>query len=303
MPDTRTQTFTAAVLLVSAVAVALLAACTPKTMPAKPPAVARTATVTVTADATEPVVTLDATTSQTATKVPSPPDPSYRLVLDSEFNGSSVDSSKWLTRTRWSRVPSKELEYYSTKALKVSGGNLKITATHKASGGRDYTSGAICTYGKFAFKYGYTEIRARVPKGAGLWPAFWIASNGDTKHAEIDIMEMVGQAPDKTYLVLHYADYKGDMKEVRRIYDGPDFSQDFHTWGLDWTPDHLVWYVDGVEEFRVDKKDETLYDLSLPSDQMYVIANLAVGGWAKKPAAGAFPAQMQIDYIRVYQKK
>ena len=242
--------------------------------------------------------------STSATIVPSPPDPGYRLVFDSGFGGTSLDSRYWKDSTRYGRRPGGIVNSYAAHALKVSDEMLTMQATAQPSWGRDYTSGGICTYGKYSFTYGYIEMRAKLPKGQGLWPAFWLASTGTPKRTELDIMEVLGQRPLQNNMVYHYLANDGGY---RRVYhtskDGPDFSSGFHRFALEWTRDRLVWYIDGVERFRIDAREAALYDITWPSDPVYITANLAVGGWALPPKSDAvFPADFVVDYIRVYQK-
>lgn len=226
------------------------------------------------------------------------PAPGYQLKYDSEFDLGQLDSSVWLTSSRWGRDPTHDLEHYSAEALRTGNGLLTFTAS-RGGFGRPYTSAAISSIGRFQFKYGYAEIRARIPKGQGLWPAFWLGAVTPSLSDEIDIMEMRGEAPSQNYMVVHWLNSAGQKREIRKIYAGPDFSRGFHTYACDWTPDRIVWYIDGVERFRVSKTDPGAH---IPSCDMYLTANLALGGWVGTPALHSVPAALQVDYIRVYQR-
>lgn len=169
---------------------------------------------------------------------------------------------------------------------------------------REYLSGIITSLNSYNFTHGYVEMRARVPSGQGLWSAFWLLTSKYVEDVpEIDIMEYLGQFPDEVNHTLHYFDTSDDWNLVSSpTYKttGPDYSQNFHTYGLAWHPDAIVWYVDGVEVKRV--TDE---DFLIAKQSMYIIANLAVGGtWPGSPDASTpFPAEFEIDYIRAYKKK
>ncbi|MGQ7848735.1 family 16 glycosylhydrolase [Granulosicoccus sp. 3-233] len=168
----------------------------------------------------------------------------------------------------------------------------------------DYLSGLITSSDSFNFTHGYAETRAKLPAGAGLWSAFWLLT---TKYVEdvpeIDIMEALGHAPEEIYHTLHYFDIENNWAKVSSptyVTTGPDFTEDFHTFGVSWTPDLLIWYVDGIETRRVNRNNFTV-----PKQAMYLLANLAVGGsWPGSPTSETiFPAVYELDYIRVYQKK
>jgi beta-glucanase (GH16 family) len=219
------------------------------------------------------------------------------LVFNDEFAGTAFNRKKWATSLPWGNTNQDELQYYTPSALAQRDGLLYITASRQPMGGRRYTSGVISTSRRFLFTYGYTEMRAQVPAGTGLWSAFWLVSPDSNSNEEADILEVLGSDPSKGYAVLHY----GTLTEKRKYlgtYRDPDLSAGFHTVALDWEPDHMIWYVDGVERYRV--------SANVPSGRMYIIANLTVGAatsWASAPDRyTVFPAQYKIDYIRVYQR-
>ena len=177
----------------------------------------------------------------------------------------------------------------------MSGGHLDITADRAPQEIRDkiwnypYTSGLITTQLSFAQLYGVFEIRARLPKGRGLWPAFWLLPKDLSWPPEIDIMESVGD-PSKVYFTLHSSAAKDPGLEVPISPDG------FHTFAVSWDARTVAWFVDGREAKRL----PTPPDMHKP---MYMLANLALGGdWAGSPDASTpFPAKLSIDYIRAYR--
>jgi beta-glucanase (GH16 family) len=213
-----------------------------------------------------------------------------RLIFNEEFSGDQLDTNYWSSEYRWGRTNEPELQYYSSDALQVSDGILHITADQREMEGMDYTSGLIASYDRFTFTYGYLEMRAKIPAGRGLWPAFWIHLNDDDKSGEIDVFEFLGHEPNIIHMSYHFP----ELQEF--WFNGPDYSQGYHTYAVDWEPDKIVWYVDGVERART--------TTDIPNEPMYIIANLAVGGdWPGSPDRNTkFPAQYDIDYIRVYQR-
>ena len=267
------------------------------------------------APAPEPVMAAAAPSSSSSSSggggVPS----GYNLVFSEEFDGSNVDSSKWNTKHRWgpNLTINNERQYYvdtnsnpdfGVKPFRFGGGKLEITADRTPSSlkgsanGKSYTSGVLTTYNKFKMKYGYVEMRAKMPKGQGLWPAFWLLNHYDNgTQPEIDVMEFLGNDVDTVYNVYHYKDgWQGKGSGTLRI-DGPDFTSDFHTFGMKWEPGKIVWYVDGKEVNRYESG-------SVSNEDMYIIVNLALGGsWGGDPDGSTpFPSAYTIDYIRAYQR-
>ena len=192
-----------------------------------------------------------------------------------------------------------------TKALGVNPfsidkGVLAITAAPVTDavkpflGDATYTSGVLTTKFTFAQQYGYFEIKAALPEGQGFWPAFWLMPTDNTWPPEIDIMEQLGNDPDTIFQTRHTAataDGKMDSSSVKTHLQD---SSDFHTYGLSWTKEYLIWYIDGVETRRI----ETPADMNKP---MYVLLNLAVGGdWGGAADATTGTGQYKIDYIHVF---
>lgn len=247
----------------------------------------------------------------------------WRLTFSDEFNGNSVDRSKWKFSDLWGNKTlggNDEKQCYSGRAISQSGGYLRITATRGqtpaaackgASHDLQYISGLLTTSGcpwyeksaecsrlaAFAQSYGYFEMRAKLPKGKGLWPAFWLVPLGSGTPPEIDIMEALEHQPSTVYQTYHYLDSTGAHQKAGNTFEGPDFSEKFSTFGIDWKPGLLVWYIDGREVFRFQNP-------AVSSEKMYLLLNLAVGGyWPGDPdETTTFPAEMLVDYVRVYQR-
>ena len=252
----------------------------------------------------ETTVTVIATASPDPTSTPAafeplsvPSKPGYRLVFSDEFIGPTLNAKKWETSLPWGNTNRVEQQYYTPESVSQRDGVLTMTARKKPTNGKSYASGVISSSDRFVFTYGYSEIRAQVPAGTGLWSAFWLVSPIQGSNDEADVMEILGSDPSKGYAVLHY----GTMAKKGRslsTYRNPDFSVGFHTFAVNWEPDLMVWYVDGVERYRVTQ--------NIPSTPMYLITNLAVGGvdsWSGPPNRYTeFPAELKVDYIRVFQR-
>lgn len=224
--------------------------------------------------------------------------PGFELAFAEEFDGERLDPARWKSGMPWGDHTLGEAAAYRQRGLSLGDGILTMTATNQQSGGRPYTSGAITSSGLREFTYGYAEVRAKMPRGRGLWPAFWLLSTGPGTTGEIDVFEVLGHEPRRVHMTLH-RDWGTGQSQEGTSWVGPDFSAAFHTFAVDWEPEHIVWYVDGVERFR-SKTD-------VPIRPMCLIANLAVGGptsWPGPPDAQTqLPASLEIDYIRVYQRR
>lgn len=220
--------------------------------------------------------------------------PALTLVFGDEFNSAALNLQKWQTQYVWGRTNGSELQYYSPSAFTLGNGTLNIKAEKKAQGGKPYTSGMITTYKSFRFTYGIVKARLRLPAGKGLWPAFWLLDYAGGAQ-EIDIMEMLGHQPTVQYMTLHFPVAGGGNDDLGTYYNGTNLTSGFHIFTMDWNAQRIIWYVDGVERYRV--------TTHIPTKPMYLIANLAVGGdWPGSPDQNTqFPASYSLDYIRIYK--
>ena len=231
------------------------------------------------------------------------------LLLGEEFNGSSLDTDRWSPCYHWAtdgctNLGNKNLQWYVPGQVQVGDGKLSLVARpEQVTGveGRefDYVSGLISGASPdrtlFAFKYGYVEARVKVPEGQGLWPALWMLPTSRSSIPEVDIFEIVGEEPNVVQMHTHWNE-DGEERHTGRNYRGPNFAEDWHTYGLEWKPDSLTWYVDGVERWRVSDRER------IPQEDMYLITNLAVGGeYTSAPNRSTqFPAALEVDYLRVW---
>ncbi|MBO4965584.1 MAG: family 16 glycosylhydrolase [Muribaculaceae bacterium] len=254
---------------------------------------------------------------------PAPTDPSievpegYELVWADEFNGSAL-SSDWTHEVQNSGWVNNELQNYVNGSFdgkpvtEVSDGTLKIHC-FKASNGKVY-SGRIYAKVNQGWKYGIFEARIKLPVGKGTWPAWWMMpANNDfnalpwPKCGEIDIMEEVGYHPNYTSSSIHceaYNHVKGTQKTAERLTAGAQ--TDFHNYRLEWTEDYIRTYIDGklLLSFTNDKKGNI--DTWPFTRAFYPILNLAWGGsWggAQGIDESCLPATMEVEYVRIFQKK
>ncbi|UQX03704.1 glycoside hydrolase family 16 protein [Streptomyces sp. RerS4] len=230
--------------------------------------------------------------------------------------GTAVDPGKWQIETG-DNVNNHERQWYTPGAANAALdglGNLVITArrenpgTHQCWYGRcEYTSARLNTAGRFTQKYGHVEARMKVPRGQGMWPAFWmlgedIGQVGWPNSGEIDVMENVGFEPSTVHGTLHGPGYSGagGIGAAYTLSGGRAFADDFHTFAVDWAPGSITWSVDGQ-----------VYQRRTPADlggqqwafdkPFFLILNLAVGGdWPGDPDGSTqFPSRLVVDYVRV----
>ncbi|MFE2262346.1 lectin [Streptomyces griseosporeus] len=230
--------------------------------------------------------------------------------------GAPVDGSKWQLETG-DNVNNHERQYYTsgTKNAALDGqGHLVITARRENPAGYQcwygscqYTSARLNTSGKFAAQYGHVEARMKIPRGQGMWPAFWmlgtdIGQVGWPNSGEIDVMENVGFEPSVVHGTIHGPGYSGSggIGAAYSLPGGQAFADAFHTFAVDWAPGSITWSVDG-----------NVYQRRTPADlggktwvfdkPFFLILNLAVGGyWPGDPdGSTAFPQQLVVDSVSV----
>ncbi|MFJ8748793.1 discoidin domain-containing protein [Streptomyces sp. NPDC102441] len=263
-----------------------------------------------------------------APPLPSDPANPPRLVWSDEFDGAAggtPDSSKW--RADPGTGPNNELENYTDhrNAALDGSGHLVMEARKEVTAGSScppdplsgsttcqYTSARMNTGATFQFTYGRVEARIKVPKGNGLWPAFWMMG-GDfltgrpwPYNGEIDIMEILGKDVKTAYSTVHAPAYNGGggIGAPYTLPGNADFSDDFHTWVADWNSKGITYSLDGRTVLTLDKEQvEQTRGPWIFDHPHYLILNLAVGGdWPGPTDAGTpFPAKMLVDHVRVYQ--
>jgi beta-glucanase (GH16 family) len=267
--------------------------------------------------------------AQTAQPQPAAATPAgYTLVWSDEFNapdGTIPDTKKWNYDLGGNGWGNHELEFYTDhpQNAQIKSANLVITAQKEPAtdkyGTRDYTSARIKTQNLFAQAYGRFESRIKIPKGEGMWPAFWmlgedIATIGWPRCGEIDIMENIGKEPATVHASLHGAAASGtdprnkkataDLTQIFSLPNNVNLSEDFHLYAVEWEPTTIRFFID-KENYATFAKTEWPQNAPWPFDhKFFLILNLAVGGdWPGPPDANTvFPQQMLVDYVRVYSR-
>jgi len=226
------------------------------------------------------------------------------LIWSEEFDTPGAPAAaKWGYDTGGGGWGNNELEYYTNRAdnAVVSNGTLKIIAKKEDYGGSAYTSARLLTKDKFSFKYGKLEVRAKLPADKGTWPAVWMLGNNIQTApwpacGEVDIMEHVANQLNKIFGTIHYPGHSG-ANGVGGTTMVSTATTDFHRYALVWSASTLQFLVDDVAFFTTPNSN------SMPFNQnFFIIVNMALGGNFGGTIDPAFSsAQMEIDYIRVYQ--
>lgn len=234
-----------------------------------------------------------------------------RLVFNDEFNeffgtplGTARGRPTWQTRYFYGArtlLTNHETQYFSDQTtgidpFRVADGTLTITAAPAGGlpNGATYSSGLITTHASFRPTYGYFEIRAKLPSGAGMWPAFWLLPADGAWPPEIDVFEALGSAPDMVFTTVHSAASKVHLQKQAKVAVSC-LTSAFHVFAVSWRPDVINWYVDGNVVFS----NPTPPDMHKP---MYLLIGLAVGGDGSWPGkAQGETASLMIDYVRGYQ--
>jgi beta-glucanase (GH16 family) len=320
------------------------------TTPAAPASDPTTAPPTTAAPTTTASTTTTPTTAPPATTTPTttPAPTGWKLAWSDEFNGSGLDGNKWNYDYSTFGDGNKELACMTSRSANVelSNGTLKIKAQKESGGyacpnetrtsefpdGRPYTSGAINSSGKFAVAFGRFEIRAKLPAGKGFWPAFWMTSQnypygGNGASGEIDAFEVFGQTPTDLLTSLHWyypsssqcPNGRWGCSMLNKHTTVSDTSAGFHTYAVEWDPDHIAWFFDGTKVFELGDGAPYQWASEAPKagsfsptyaapftavNPMKLRINLAVGGVGPgaPDASTPFPGVYAIDYVRVYKR-
>ena len=258
----------------------------------------------------------------------------YQMVWNDEFDGNSIDDSKWTfmigdgcdivddpcyfdyDSTRYlCGWGNNELQYYTDREENafISDGKLVIRAKKEIPfylGQHQYTSARMVTKNKGDWKYGRIDVRAKMPIGRGLWPAVWMLPTENVYgpwpcSGEIDIMEYLGHEPQRVLGTIHYGHDSWQFNSQTLDLEEGTFADDFHVFTVLWNDQCIQFQMDG-KDIGVPNTRSTTLPTTWPFDQeFHMILNIAVGGNlpGNPDASTIFPQTMEVDYVRVYQEK
>ncbi|MEM9055835.1 MAG: family 16 glycosylhydrolase [Pseudomonadota bacterium] len=256
--------------------------------------------------------------------------PAWQPVWSDEFDGDKLDAARWSADVWPARKVNDEDQAYTArrKNLRLENGRLVIEAHREDYEGARYTSGRVHSAGKGDFLYGRVEVRARLPRGKGSWPAIWMLPSDPFRYAtkcaegddwqgsatcdawpnsgEIDIMEHVGYQMGHVHGTVHNEAYywlKWEQRKGRILLD--DVDERFHVYVLEWSPERIDAFVDDTHYFAY--MNEGSGWRAWPYDHpFHLILNVAVGGMWGRAGGGIddsiFPQRMEVDYVRVFKR-
>ena len=243
------------------------------------------------------------TTTTTSTTLDTAGKP-YKLIWSDEFNGTSVDTTKWTFETG-NPVGNNEKEYYQAANATVANGNLMISAKLQTVNGFPYTSARMNTLNKFSAKFGLIQARIKLPLGAGLWPAFWsMGANINTvswpQCGEMDIMEHVNSSPT-IYGTMHW-NVNGHVQYGLTTDIGN--LDDYHLYAIEWDANSIKWYVDNTL-YCTGNIQNNINNTGVFQLPFFLLLNMAVAGDfpGQTVDESKLPASMYVDYVRVYKAK
>lgn len=240
----------------------------------------------------------------------------YELVFEDQFDIDGRPNDKfWDIEVAGHGGGNNEAQYYtdSEKNVFVKDGMLHIVALKESFKNKEYTSAKLLTYGKHSIQYGKVEVRAKLPKGLGSWPAIWMMPDSFKEGkswplcGEIDIMEHIGRRQDEVHFSLHTKTYnfQNEESQFTEVMNLPDMSNQFYTYGMEWDEEKISFSVDGETLAICNKTDrDDISEKGWPFDQpFYLILNLAVGGhWGGAVDDSTLPWVMNVESVKVYKK-
>ena len=227
----------------------------------------------------------------------------WDLVWGDEFDGTTINPANWVVQNGAANV-NNELEYYSPSDVYLENGSLVLKSEIATNGARRYASGEVRTGTLRTVKQGNAiEWRTQAPSGQGIWPANWLVDTpcdglngcGINWPPEIDVLELRGNEPNVNLMTHWWGTWPNEQHETTSFDAGTSLADAYHTYRLEWFPDSVVWYIDGIQRAK--------HTQNITSGLMQIVMNTAIGGlFAGNPdQTTVFPQYHRIDYVRVYR--
>ncbi len=227
----------------------------------------------------------------------------WALSWGDEFEGTTVDPANWIVQNGAANV-NNELEYYSPADVYVEAGSLVLKSEIATNGARRYASGEVRSGDLHTVRPGNAvEWRTQAPSGKGIWPANWLVNTpcdglngcGINWPPEIDVLELQGSAPTVNLMTHWWSTYPNQQHETTNFVSTTSFADDYHTFRVEWFPDSVVWYIDGVQRAK--------HIQNVTQGLMQIVMNTAIGGLfdGNPDQTTVFPQYHRVDYVRVYR--
>lgn len=223
-----------------------------------------------------------------------PPDTdNMELVFEDSFENEPIDAEKWRTNYPWGSRQHNYNGYVSSQNVYVYDEKLILKAEAKESNGAAYTTGMVAS--QTSFDPGYVEASVKIPPPSeGFWPALWLTPV-EVWPPEIDIFEFFGTDP-RAWMSYHYLDNNESHSKVTSSFGEPKFSDGYHRYGVDWSADRIVWYIDGEERFRYEGK-------FIEIKPMWLIFNFGIDPkFLSSPREESLPARLRMEEVRVWER-
>jgi len=226
--------------------------------------------------------------------------PFTKLIYQQDFTTNAALDPYFWTYTTGPEAWNGEKQYYTAANVNVSNGTLNFVGKRQQMGTLNYSSGKIVS--RLAYKYGRYEVVAKVPKGKGTWPAFWLFDYTNNGYGEIDVMEFVGKIPNWLYSTVHFGTEDATLEHVSEELQIAKAWAGYHTYTLDWTATNITIYIDGITVLTMDPIVSRKNGITPLDKPMNVILNLALGGeWGGQISNYIFPSEFKVKSIKIWQ--
>jgi beta-glucanase (GH16 family) len=238
------------------------------------------------------------TTGGVATPADGPsPEARWALSFQDEFDGTALDADKWSSGFGWGEASRSTYGFCDPANNVVGGGVLAQRIEARPQGGMPFSVGCINSQGRFSQLYGFWEARIRVAGCRGARGAFWGKPDDESWPPELDVVEVYGDTRDEAQFTVHYNQQGRHRKSKGRLI-GPDFTADFHVYGAEWSPDGVIWFVDGIERFRTHQGARAM----AAGGAFYTMVETQVIDPASRCGTWPYYSSQYVDYVRVWSR-
>lgn len=225
------------------------------------------------------------------------PEGQWQLEFEDDFDGTALDPSKWSSGFGWGPTSGNTVGFCDPDNNIVSGGVLEQRIERRHQEGQPFSVGCINSRDRFSRLYGYWEASIRMAGCRGARGAFWAKPNDESWPPELDVVEVYGDDRERADLTIHW-EQRGDYKRDKGVYTGPDFSADFHVFAAAWTPEEIIWYVDGEERRRTPAGSRFMND----GGAFYTMIEAQVIRESSRCGQWPYYSSQYVDYVRIWSR-
>lgn len=225
------------------------------------------------------------------------PEGAWQLTFEDDFDGDSLDPTKWSSGFGWGEVSGNTVGYCDPDHNIVSDGLLEQRIERRPQGGMPFSVGCINSRARYSQLYGYWEASIRMAGCKGARGAFWAKPDNESWPPELDVVEVYGDDRDRADLTIHW-EQRGDYRRDKGYFTGPDFSAGFHVFAAEWGPEETIWYVDGVERRRTPTGAHFMND----GGAFYTMIEAQVIDAASRCGQWPYYSSQYVDYVRIWSR-